>query len=52
MRAEVRCSIYMGLLPMPMEMSLRTINGVAVGELGTHGVFMMSCDGRKFDEQQ
>ena len=37
---------------MPMQTSLRTINGAAVGELGTHGVFMVSCDGRMFDEQQ
>lgn len=30
-------------------MSLRTINSVAVGELGTRGVLVISCDGRLFD---
>lgn len=41
----------MGLVPVPMGTSSRTINGAAVGEPGTCDVFMVSCDGRVFDEE-
>lgn len=42
----------MGLLPLPVEISSRAVNSAAVGVLGTHGLFLINCDGRMVDEQQ
>lgn len=50
-RRGVGDGVYVGSMPTPVWMFLRTMNNASLGELGTCGTFMRSCDGRLFNEQ-
>lgn len=43
--------VYVGSVPTPVGILLRTLSSVALGELGRCGT-LTSCDGRLFNEQQ